>query len=472
METAITYERLFVNLGPAIVRAYSLTIQEDSNSHGYISLMTILEKELYDVILESNPVFVVVLYNSEDNEAKPLFTGIITDLNTSVQGDQYLMQVTANGSTYSMDMTPRSRTFQDPDRTNRQLLTEVITGGKYGFYQTTIEEKPQEQLFIQYEETDWEFLQRFTSAYGVRIFPVNQDSLVLLRIGLGDEVTEVNWDELSYKVSQDLVSHHYLTENYPDQEQQWNCLRYTVTTYDLLSLGSKITFHGQEMYIGKVTRVLNQGILINQYTLYFPSGLWVPQYNNEKLKGISIMGTVKDVQRNKVQVELVNNAAGGQEGRRWFAYSTMAASPDGSGWYAMPQAGETVRLFCPDGKEQNAYTLTCIATNAGSDKTVIQDWDIQALFGPDGSQVCFTEKGIMMKGGNSEIVLTNDGQVSLQNCQKLTLDTEERLKLEAAGEMKILSGQEVLLAGSQSTVKVHSGGIDIKGSEVQFNVEV
>jgi len=68
--------------------------------------------------------------------------------------------------------------------------------------------------------------------------------------------------------------------------------------------------------------------------------------------------------------------------------------------------------------------------------------------------------------------LTNDGQVSLQNCQKLTLDTGERLKLEAAGEMKILSGQEVLLAGSQSTVKVHSGGIDIKGSEVQFNVEV
>lgn len=472
METAITYERLFVNLGPVIVRAHSLAIQEGSNSHGYISLMTILEKEIYDAILESNPVFAVVLYSSGDDKAKPLFTGIITELSTSVQGDQYLIQVTANGSTYSMDMAPRSRTFQDPDRTNHQLLTEVITGGKYGVYQTTIEEKPPEHLFIQYEETDWEFLKRFISAYGVRVFPANQDSLVLLRIGLEDEVTEVEWDGLSYKVSQDLSSYHYLMENYPDQVQNWNCLRYTVTTYDLLSLGSKINFHGQEMYIGKVARVLNQGILLNQYTLYFPSGLWVPQYDNEKLKGISIMGTVKDVQRNKVQVELANNAAGGQEGRRWFAYSTMAASPDGSGWYAMPQAGETVRLFCPDGKEQNAYTITCIVANGSSDKTVIQDWDIQALFGPDGSQVCFTENGVMMKGGSSEVILTNDGQVSLQNCQKLTLDTGERLKLEAAGEMKILAGQEVMLAGYKSNIKVHSGGIDVKGKEVHFNVEV
>lgn len=370
-----------------------------------------------------------------------------------------------------MDMAPRSRTFQDPNRTNRQLLTEIVTGGQYGFYQTTIAEKTVEHLFIQYEETDWEFLKRFASAYGVRIFPVNQDSLVLLRIGLGEEVTEVEWDELSYKVSQDLVSYHYLTENYPDQEQNWNCFRYTVTTYDLLPLGSKINFHGQEMYIGKVIRVLNQGILVNHYTLYFPSGLWVPQYDNEKLKGISIMGTVKDVQRNQVQVELVNNAAGGQEGRRWFAYSTMAASPDGSGWYAMPQAGETVRLFCPDGKEQNAYTITCIAAHTGSNHTVIQDWDVQALFGPDGSQISFTENGIMMKGGASEIILTNDGQVSLQNCQKLTLDTGEMLKLEAAGEMKILAGQEVFLYGPQSWIKVQSSGITITGQTVHFNAE-
>lgn len=471
MDTAITYERLFVNLGPAIVRAYRLTIQEGSNSHGYISLMTILEKEIYDEILESNPVFVVVLYNSADDEAKPLFTGIITDLSTSVQGDQYLIQVTAHGSTYSMDLTPRSRTFQDPARTNCQLLTELITGGQYGFYQTTIAEKPPEHLYIQYEETDWEFLKRFTSAYGVRIFPLNQDSLVLLQIGLGAEVTEVEWDELSYKVSQDLVSYHYLTENYPEQERNWNCLRYTVTTGDLLPLGSKINFHGQEMYIGKVIRVLDQGMLINQYTLYFPAGLWVPQYDNEKLKGISIMGTVQEVQRNQVQVELVNNAAGEQEGRRWFAYSTMAASPDGSGWYAMPQKGETVRLFCPDGKEQNAYAITCLAANAGSNTTVIQDWDVQALFGPDGSQISFTENGIMMKGGDSEIILTNDGQVSLQNCKKLTLDTGERLKLEAAGEMKILAGAEVLLSRSQSMIKIHGGGIDIMGKEVHFNAE-
>ena len=70
-------------------------------------------------------------------------------------------------------------------------------------------------------------------------------------------------------------------------------------------------------------------------------------YFNQRLTGISIDGQIAAAKRDRVQEDMENDN-GGKEGEHyWFPYSTVASSPDGSGWYCMPENGESVRDYYP-----------------------------------------------------------------------------------------------------------------------------
>ena len=79
---------------------------------------------------------------------------------------------------------------------------------------------------------------------------------------------------------------------------------YIVEANDIFPLGEKIQFHGQELYIGKINRYLSQGILINEYRLYFKEGMEVVRYHNPLLCGVSLYGVVTEVKRNHLRAAL------------------------------------------------------------------------------------------------------------------------------------------------------------------------
>lgn len=45
-------------------------------------------------------------------------------------------------------------------------------------------------------------------------------------------------------------------------------------------------------------------------------------------------------------------------GNHWFEYSTAYSSSDQSGWYCMPEVGDTVRVFFPSGNEGQAFAAS------------------------------------------------------------------------------------------------------------------
>lgn len=62
------------------------------------------------------------------------------------------------------------------------------------------------------------------------------------------------------------------------------------------------------------------------------------------------------MEKDQVQVSLAYDVEGG--GKRWFAYSTPYSSPDGTGWYFMPEPGEEIRLHFPTQEEDAAYVVS------------------------------------------------------------------------------------------------------------------
>ena len=72
---------------------------------------------------------------------------------------------------------------------------------------------------------------------------------ICMRMGLTDDCEETGWDALFYTVMRDAAPQRA-------KKEQKGQMCYTVEADDILPLGVKTVFHGQELYIGKIYRHL------------------------------------------------------------------------------------------------------------------------------------------------------------------------------------------------------------------------
>ncbi len=87
-------------------------------------------------------------------------------------------------------------------------------------------------------------------------------------------------------------------------------------------------------------------------------GAWIKTYYNPNISGISVKGVVTNIMRNQVQVRLQIDALKSYQNQYFYPYSSVAASPDGGGWYCMPKPGDPVRIFFPVSDESKGYAIS------------------------------------------------------------------------------------------------------------------
>lgn len=75
--------------------------------------------------------------------------------------------------------------------------------------------------------------------------------------------------------------------------------------------------------------------LVNVYELAVEGGLRTTEAENKKISGLSIDGKIHQVKQDRVQVSFLQDV---DAPCIWFPYATAYSSPDGAGWYCMPES--------------------------------------------------------------------------------------------------------------------------------------
>ena len=75
-----------------------------------------------------------------------------------------MLHLEALTESYQMDLTVRNRSFQDVAMTSHQLIQKILEPYSQSQILFSIEDKALGQIMEQYQETDWEFLNRVLSA--------------------------------------------------------------------------------------------------------------------------------------------------------------------------------------------------------------------------------------------------------------------------------------------------------------------
>ena len=355
MENAITYKDLYLSFGE-VISMDRLEIVQSPNRHGRLSLSAVLNGEGEGEVFDELPGDVSVFYR-EGGEEKVLFKGMVTDSSMRRVGNYRKLELQAYDATYLLDTKRKTRSFQDTARTNHSVIAEVMKEYPECICMKNLPEKPIGRIWFQYEETDWEFLQRFLSSYSDSLYADATYHTARFQAGLSPEDIEVEWDDCPYCVGKNLERYDFLSQNGFDGIGTEQFIEYFVDSDGVYTLGSRLLYKGRRWYVGELERRLTDGLLTSTYRLQQREGLLKPQEYNRRITGVSLDGKTVQVQGDTVRVAM-NGDMTTEQGTYWFPYSTVASSADGSGWYSMPEVGDSIRVYFPTCDEKEGYVVT------------------------------------------------------------------------------------------------------------------
>lgn len=136
---------------------------------------------------------------------------------------------------------------------------------------------------------------------------------------------------------------------------------------------------------------------------------------------------------------------------KWFPYSTVYSSPDGTGWYCMPEKGDKVRLYFPNEKEEQGYIISSINIGNTGENTVPEGGagvtaprtnpDNKSLSNKYNKQIELTP---------TMIAITNNKGMSI------TMDDEKGIEIVSDKKITIRSEEELAVVSLNSNVNVEA----------------
>lgn len=462
---AVTYKELYLaSMETEYIR--SLEIRQEPGQHGSMYLEAVLRGETQENDIHGIGETITLMYE-KDKEKKPLFYGVVDKVQTEKDGDSLILKLEAWDATRIMDTEKKLVTYQDLDMTPRQLMDEIMKSYPGADYKLFVPEEPIGQILVQYEETDWEFIKRVMARYHSAIYPDPAFDAVRLQAGVSPDAESWNWDSLPFELSQDFGELNARKENGLSEISCLQNITCTITSCDIAALGNQICYKGNPWYIQALERKLEKGLLTSCYHMRQKEGLMVLSYLNPGITGVSINGIIKAVSRDRVQVDMEVDS-GSKTSSCWFPFSTVASSSDGSGWYCMPENGDSVRVYFPTDDENEAYVVTNIESHApeeGNASDPMGNPNVRNLQTAQGNQVQFTEEGVVIAAGDGQ------GSIRLNKSGEVVLDAVKDITLSAGNAMNIVASNEVTIK-AQTSIKIASkagADIEMKKGQIQLH---
>lgn len=466
----------YVQLGcsiPAIQSILEFQLTEKKNDHVYMHLTGIMGVEDDSYITDSKEKETVKVFVKESKET--IFQGMIVNVEIYTYGGLRYLSVDAVSYSYLTDLKKKRRSFQDKGQTYKALTQEVIKeyngGGVMDFCSNN---KATGALIVQYDETDWEFLKRLASHFNHGLYVDAKFNTPKIYFGKkkGRNIGELT--QFDYRIQKNMQEYLVQKNNTIQSLTEADVMLYQIQTKELYDIGDSVTYHGQNLFIYEKRIVVEKSILECFYTLGKENAFLCEYLYQENLAGKAIRGTVLDRVKDKVKVKLSIDQKQ-DEGKAWvFPYATVYAAQGHSGWYCMPEKGDTVNVYFPTKVESDAAAMESIREKpSGGDR--ISDPDVKYFSTPYGKEIMMTPEQIKITCyGNKDqgkciYISLNEGDgVTISSSANVALKAEKDITIDAGGSVNIAAGEEMAIRCKTGEILMNQK-VEINGDDVRIN---
>lgn len=419
-----------------------LSVESQVNIHGTAVISGYIaddyEEEYLDLLTQE--VWEKIVQISEDGEEHTLFWGVVTDFCVETANDQKKMTLELKTGTFYMDLSKHFRAFQDSSVTFREIFDQITkTYHDSGIIKNLPLTDRIETLVLQYNETDWEFLKRLASNYHSFLVP------------------SLNTDGVKYFIGLPKGNKYELSEitKCKIKKQMSSGLEYCIESRESYQVGDKLELNGSRYSIYRVVSKYERGEMMHTCYLKQKEEISTMHIFEESRIGCSFLAEVTGVKEDKVQIHILDDENKEQNNDLWYQYSTVYSTPDGTGWYCMPEIGDIVRLHIPSSQESEAYVIS--AVHLTTDSTDRKNPEHKILKNKYNKEVRFTP---------DSIVLTNNQgtRIELKDSTGVTIVSQHDVFIKARDNLVLSSENGSLTAAATTSVnlKQRTTSIDIE----------
>jgi len=451
-----------------------LTITNAYNNHGKATITGILRYEDRDKCIETatseDPLDIYELTNT--GEAIHIFSGVVTSLEVHCQAQIYYVVLEAMTRTYLMDNKLKRRSFQDKTASYKNVIDQVVTDYPDGAYIQIPDDRPTESLLVQYDETDWAFLQRLATHFNTVLIA---DTLgPSPRFWLGIHKTKKEFKSEPNYVTDFLADRYRYMIAHGFDLSPGHFMKYEVKSSDFLRLGDKVTYMGGDCLVVEAEARFTKDRLTYKYVLGREHGSLETVQHNQHLNGLAIMGKVLDRQDSSIKAHLTIDEKQDVNKACWIPYAAQTNNL----FYCMPEVGENIYLYFANAIENEAIAVSSVRSNGGkiprtSDPQTkymsipsgqgfkLGPTDLEFFGHKPGLFISMDkEKGLTIQSPD-DLVLYSQGKFSLEAKKKVTFQAQKGTTLVGAGH-KGEKSQIYLEGGASGNAHIFTKGMLIR----------
>ena len=329
-----------------------MKVEQSLNHHAAMYLKGIVPKENGDSGVMDTDDSTVVTVSDQDGV---IFRGLVQNIRASFQGEVCYLEVWAASFSVKADTDVLSRSFQDGGM-NYQQIGELMAGENGLSLSMEASALSVNNLLLQYQETNWEFLKRIASHNHSVLLPSVEEPKFYFGIPKGNQKGSL----LSYRfsVGKNIGRYRRHTGAGVDAAPD-DSLEYMVTADDsVLSIGDTVDYNGNALFVREALIHLADAVLTCRYVLCPENGLKVPVSYNQHITGLTLSGQVLEVNQDTVKVLLCVDESQDTAKAYAFPYITPYSAENHTGLYLMPEPGDVVNIQFPTEDESLAVDLS------------------------------------------------------------------------------------------------------------------
>ncbi len=471
-------------------------IRKMANEHGMAKITGIIAEGSEGELFQKAEKGKASLYiKDEKGNKRNIFSGIIDSLEVGNAGGVKTACIALSGNTKLMDCTLHTRTFQNEAMSYSKLLKTVNAGNKnVSYIPNCTVENPIQKLIVQYRETDWEFLKRLASHFNQSVLPDYSGEGIRYAFGLCTDSPKKRLDVYSYSSGNEKEEFFMKKENQVPGIIADDFAFYKVKSREYLELGDRTTFLSQTFFVYESVSVLDGEELMHTYTLRRAGGFKTVYGHNSGIIGASLNATILATKNDTVKVAVAVDGSQKESEAKWFPYSTVYSSPDGTGWYCMPEKGDKVRLYFPNEFEEDGYIISSInlgntgAESAaalgggaeGSSVSVVggaasgaaaaprSNPDMKTISTKDGKEVTLTPTTIIMTNNKGMMIVLDDEEgVVIVSDKNVVITAEENMTIKCNAEINIQAKDAIQLIKGNSKLTLKDE-LEIEGARYKM----
>jgi len=431
------------------------------NNHGTLVVTGLISEENRAVYAQMATGEIKVSAKAVDElgEDVLLFRGVLVDLAITSQFQFHTMTIEVKTESYLLDQSLHTRTFQ-PDATTYQSMIRTCLDDAGGEF--VMREKKDEQagqLTVQYQETDWEFIKRLARRLGVVVLPEIKTEGKRILVGLVPGLPAKNIQTARHTMTQ--------SKHDPNSIYRYELGVYQFETRDVYELGQPINFMGKNLIIKEINSRLVGSELVHTYEACVLKDAYEAPTVVQNIQGIALRGEVLKIEKDQVQVRIHEDENKDNSGVRWFNYATVYSSPDGTGWFVMPEIGDEIRLLFPNATEIGSYIASSVhlETDGGRINPDHKSWknkhQKEILFAPELLRITNNAGLLFELNDDFGIIMDSGLNIAMRAIGKINITSQNE-------EISMYGDRSVQMQQGASQVKVKET-IDISGGKINMN---